>query len=99
MTELPTDATRPQKVKYLKLAISLVIDALGMASYLFPGQGELADLVWGPISGAACFLMYRGRLGLIGGAFAAAEEMLPFTDIIPSLTLVWLCRYVLSGEK
>lgn len=82
-----------EKRKYWKLAASLFLDSMGMATYLLVGFGELADLIWAPVSGAACFLMYRGRLGFFGGLGATCEEILPLTDIIPSLTLVWFIRY------
>ncbi len=94
MRQLEGQHIEDDKVKYWKLAVSLAIDAIGMATYLIPGLGETSDLIWAPISGAACFMLYRGKLGFFGGLAATAEEILPFTDFIPSLTLVWMTRYV-----
>jgi hypothetical protein len=89
--------TNTDSAKYWKLAVSLLFDAVGMITYLIPGVGEVGDLIWAPISAMACFMLYRGKLGAFGGMAAATEEVIPFTDIIPSLTLVWVARYVLSG--
>jgi uncharacterized protein involved in cysteine biosynthesis len=36
--------------KYKKLALSLVFDAFGYASFLLPGLGELIDIIWAPAS-------------------------------------------------
>ena len=100
MTKSTKNTGTPDKSRYLKLAASLILDGIGMLTYLFLGFGETADMVWAPISGLACFAMYRGRLGFFGGIFSTGEELIPFTDIIPSLTLVWFVKYVvLGGEK
>lgn len=99
MRKLEGEQIEGDQHKYWKLVISLIIDAIGMATYLIPSLGETSDVIWAPISGAACFLLYRGKLGLVGGLAAATEEFLPFTDIIPSLTLVWLMRYVFFPGK
>ena len=86
-------------LKYTKLAASLLLDAAGMASYLIPGLGESGDLVWGPISGVATFLMFRGTIGLAGGGANAIEEVLPVTDIIPGVTLTWFVKYVILRKQ
>jgi len=36
--------------KYKKLALGFFLDALGYASYIFPGLGEFTDFVWAPLS-------------------------------------------------
>jgi len=42
-------AERDQE-KLNKLLLSLVIDAIGMATYLVPVAGEAGDVAWAPIS-------------------------------------------------
>jgi len=37
------------RIKYTKLAISLLVDAAGAATYFIPGLGESAYLIWGPL--------------------------------------------------
>jgi hypothetical protein len=87
------------RIKYTKLAISLFIDALGFATYFVPALGESADLIWGPISGLMTFILFRGVTGLIGGTANALEEMLPFTDLIPGVTLTWFTKYIIMKKQ
>jgi hypothetical protein len=42
----------------IKLMISLMVDGIGMLSYLLPGGGEIADAIWAPISAGTILLMY-----------------------------------------
>ena len=74
------------------IGICIVMDLVGMASYFFPGIGEFADIIWAPISGYVFFKLFGGRLGLIGGVLDFLEEIIPFTDIIPSFTIAWFIR-------
>ncbi len=78
----------------VQLLICLTMDAVGMFSYLLPVLGELGDLVWAPIN--ALFIMgLVGGEGVGGWAFAAGgftEEILPFTDFIPSCTMAWIFK-------
>lgn len=74
------------------IAICIIMDLIGMASFFFPGIGELSDIIWAPISGYVFFKLFGGRLGLIGGVLDFLEEILPFTDIIPSFTIAWFIR-------
>jgi hypothetical protein len=68
------------------------MDLLGMANYLIPGLGEFEDLVWAPISGLVFYKLFGGRLGRVGGIFDFLEEIIPFTDFIPSFTIAWFIR-------
>jgi hypothetical protein len=36
--------------------------------------------------------MFGGRIGMIGGVLNFLEEIIPFTDIIPSFTIAWFIR-------
>ena len=74
------------------IGICILMDFIGMSSYIFPGLGEFADIVWAPISGYLFFKLFGGRLGLIGGVLDFLEEIIPFTDIIPSFTIAWFIR-------
>ncbi|TRZ45329.1 hypothetical protein [Robertkochia solimangrovi] len=84
---------------YRKLLAGLLLDAVGMASYLIPGIGEGFDIVWAPISGFLMTRMYKGSLGKKAGVFAFVEELIPGLDIIPSFTIMWFYTYVFSREK
>jgi len=83
---------KEQKVFVPNLGICIIMDLIGMASYIIPGWGEFADLVWAPISGFVFYKLFGGRFGMIGGVLDFLEEVLPFTDIIPSFTIAWFIR-------
>lgn len=72
------------------LGSCLMMDGIGMASYLFPGLGEGIDFVWAPIAG---FIFYKYFHSVAGSVGAVAEELITFTDIVPSFTLgYFLCE-------
>ena len=82
-----------QEVLFLpNIGICILMDLIGMASFIIPGIGELTDIIWAPISGFMFYKLFGGRLGLIGGVLDFLEEILPFTDIIPSFTIAWFIR-------
>lgn len=78
------------------LMASLAIDALGMATYLVPALGETADIIIAPIVSILIYAVHRTTFGAIAGFL---EEIIPFTDIIPSATIIWFYRYFLKGEN
>lgn len=88
-----------QNKEYWKLIVSVALDCFGFLSYLILGFGESTDIFWAPISAFFCFLLYRGKVGALGGIVTFGEEILPFTDFIPSLTVVWLIKYDLLKSK
>ncbi len=77
------------------LMASLAIDALGMVTYLIPALGEAADVVIAPIISVLIYAVHRTTFGAIAGFL---EEIIPFTDIIPSATIIWFYRYFLKRE-
>jgi hypothetical protein len=72
--------------------LCIILDLIGMASYFLPAMGEFADLVWAPISAILFYILFGGRFGMIGGVLNFLEEIIPFTDIIPSFTIAWFIR-------
>ena len=83
---------KEEKLFLPNIAICIVMDLIGMTSFIFPGMGEFADLIWAPISGYIFFKLFGGRLGIIGSVLNFLEEVIPFTDIIPSFTIAWFIR-------
>ncbi|MEI7735359.1 MAG: hypothetical protein WCI49_07825 [Ferruginibacter sp.] len=83
---------KQEKIFVPNLAICIIMDLIGMASYIIPGLTEFTDIVWAPISGFVFYLLFGGRFGLIGGTLNFLEEIIPFTDFIPSFTLAWFIR-------
>lgn len=74
------------------ILLCILLDVIGMASFLLPALGEFSDVVWAPVSSILFYLLFGGRIGLIGGVFDFIEEILPFTDVIPTFTIAWFIR-------
>lgn len=85
--------------KYTKLILGLVLDAIGYVSFVIPGIGEFADIVWAPLSGWLMTKLYKGKSGKIAGIITFVEEALPFMDVIPTFTLMWLYTYVFKSKS
>jgi hypothetical protein len=80
------------------LFVCIVMDILGYASYAIPGLGELSDVVFAPISAAIFYNMFGGKKGMFGAIFNFAEEILPFTDFIPTFTIMWVYNYITQSK-
>lgn len=83
---------KTEKLILPNIAICIVMDLIGMASYAFPFLAEFSDIVWAPISAFIFNKLFGGRLGMIGGVLNFLEEATPFTDVIPSFTIAWFIR-------
>jgi hypothetical protein len=68
------------------------MDIIGMASYALPAIAEFIDVVWAPISAYIFFKLFGGKIGKIGAVINFLEEIIPFTDVIPSFTIAWFIR-------
>jgi hypothetical protein len=75
------------------LLLCIVMDLIGYASFALPGLGELSDVVWAPISAFIFYKTFGGSKGAFGALFNFAEEILPFTDFIPTFTIMWGWQY------
>ena len=84
--------------KYTKLFLSLILDAIGYVSFVIPGIGEFADIVWAPISGWLMTKLYKGKVGKIAGIITFIEEALPVMDVIPTFTMMWFYTYVIKKD-
>lgn len=84
------------KMKTMKLISALLIDLLGLTTYFLPVIGESGDWVWGPISGILIFMLFPNRKYMVFSGIM--EEMLPFTDFIPTAYLTWRLDYVKDRE-
>jgi len=77
------------KNKYLKLFVSILIDVIGMASSFFIVT-EIVDIIWAPISAFINYKLYKNKgLSILDGV----EELIPFTDVIPTSTINWFVYY------
>lgn len=85
--------------KTKNLILGIVFDAIGMLSFTIPLIGEFSDVVWAPIAGYLMTVMYKGKIGKVGGIITFLEEIFPFTDFIPSFTLTWIYTYLIKKDK
>jgi hypothetical protein len=72
--------------KWKLLMACILVDFIGMCSYILLLIGEVVDLWWAPACGF--FLQYMFGSMLIT-SFGVIEEFLPLTDIIPTATISW----------
>ncbi|MGQ7946987.1 hypothetical protein [Flavobacterium sp. WC2509] len=86
------------KQKTTKFLLGILFDAIGMLSFTIPGVGEFADIVWAPLAGFLMTKMYEGRVGKVAGILTFVEEIIPFTDVIPSFTITWIYTYWVKGN-
>lgn len=84
--------------KQRNLFLGILFDLLGMLTYLIPVLGEVGDVIWAPIAGIMLSYMYKGSIGKVGGIIEFLEEILPFSDFIPTFTLTWIYTYVIKNQ-
>ena len=71
------------------------MDLVGMGSYLMFFLGEVSDIGFAPIQAAWIYFAYGSTKGaLIGGI----EELVPFTDIIPTCTIMHFLPYFIYTD-
>lgn len=81
------------------LVKGLIYDAVGMASASIPLVGWMLDLAWAPYAAKKMSKMYPGKKGKLASVLVFLEEILPFTDVIPTFTLMWLYTYVWKKQE
>jgi hypothetical protein len=87
------------KILKNKLLIKgLMYDAIGMATMAIPLVGPFLDLAWAPFAAKKMTEMYPGKKGKIASVLVFIEEILPFTDVIPTFTLMWFYTFVWKKE-
>ncbi len=79
--------------------ICILLDAIGYISYAFPLIGEWGDILWAPLSAYLFYRMFGGKTGKIGGLINMTEELLPFTDFIPSFTFGYIYRNFIERKN
>mgnify|MGYP003339596586 CR=1 FL=1 len=89
--------SKSEEIKRLKLVAAILIDLIGMLSYLLPGASELIDSIWAPISAFLVYFLFNRKLSW--ASFTFFEELLPFTDIVPSATIAWYFYYNKSKNQ
>lgn len=85
--------------KTRNLLLGILFDAIGMLSFTIPLLGEFSDVVWAPLAGFLMTWMYKGKIGKVGGVITFLEEIIPFTDFIPTFTLTWIYTYLIKNKN
>lgn len=80
------------------LTFCIVMDLIGYASFSIPVLAEVSDVIWAPLSAFIFLQAFGGKVGRIGSVFNFIEEILPFTDFIPSFSIAWLIRNGVTGK-
>lgn len=83
--------------KYKLLRQGILYDLIGMSTMAIPFVGPFLDMLWAPIAAKQMSKMYKGTEGKVASVLVFLEEILPFTDIIPTFTLMWL--YTFAWKK
>ena len=99
MTKEAEPIIKNKSDKKTKLLLSLIFDGIGMLTYVVPVFGETIDIIWAPISGLLLVIMYKGTVGKIAGLFGTIEELIPFTDVIPTFTITWFYTYIIRRQE
>lgn len=73
--------------KIKRLALCLLLDAVGCISFTIPLLGEFSDIIWAPLAAIISYKMFGKKSGKLTAIATFTEEILPFTDIIPSFTI------------
>lgn len=97
MTEQAQVITEKNKTRNLILGI--LFDAIGLLSFTVPLVGEFSDVIWAPLAGFLMTCMYKGTIGRVGGVVTFLEEILPFSDFIPTFTLTWIYKYWIKNKN
>ncbi|MGO4905232.1 hypothetical protein [Flavobacterium sp. W20_MBD1_R3] len=79
--------------------LGILFDAIGMLSFTVPLIGEFSDVIWAPMAGFLMTWMYKGAVGRVGGVVTFLEEILPFSDFIPTFTLTWIYNYIIKKKN
>ena len=87
--QLTPDTQRIEGGQWGQLALCVALDLAGDASELIPFLGEFTDLAYAPVEAALLKGLFKSNI--IAG-FGFVEEILPFTDLVPTFTLSWCLK-------
>lgn len=81
------------------LVLSILLDVIGLLSYLVPVIGEFSDFLWAPLSGWIMSRMYSNKQGKVAAVVQTIEELIPGFDVIPTFTIMWIYTFVLKKKS
>ena len=85
--------------KQRNLILGILFDLIGMLTYIIPFVAEITDVFWAPLAAYMLSSMYKGTIGKVGGIIEFLEEILPFSDFIPTFTLTWIYTYIIKKQE
>ena len=86
----PLDSILLNRESLTTLAVCVLIDVLGDASFALPFLGDFSDLVFAPLSGLLLYQIFgSGTVAAIG----VVEEALPGTDFLPTACVAWWFKF------
>ena len=85
--QLTPDTEQIEITDWAKLVGCIGLDLAGDASELIPVLGEFTDVAFAPAEAGLLQLLFKSPAI---SAFGFVEEILPFTDVIPTFTLSWV---------
>lgn len=71
---------------WVQLAGCIALDLAGDASELIPFLGEFTDVAYAPVEAGLLYALFKSPL--LGG-LGFIEEILPFTDVVPTFCIGW----------
>ncbi len=88
------------KNKYWILFACIVMDLMGMLSYIIPGLGEGIDIVWAPLASFMMIKLFGDKVeGKIGAVITFVEELSVGLDFVPTFTITWIFRYLVRNTN
>ncbi len=88
-----------KNTKYKLLRKGILYDVIGMSTAFIPVVGPFLDIVWAPFAAKKMSDMYKGNEGKLASIIVFLEEILPFSDFIPTFTLMWLYTFVWKKQE
>lgn len=88
LTEL-AEAVRSSSM--VLLLVCILVDFIGFMSYVLFMIGEVTDIWWAPMFGFFLQYMFCSR---VITSLGVLEELLPFTDFLPTATLAWCITHL-----
>mmetsp|Transcript_367 Transcript_367/g.1236 ORF Transcript_367/g.1236 Transcript_367/m.1236 type:complete len:123 (-) Transcript_367:1237-1605(-) len=80
----------------VKFVISVIVDVVGVITYLLPFIGEVLDAPWAPVSAAIIYALYGNTFFAVVGF---CEEIFPGTDFIPTACIAWAYDYYRGASR
>lgn len=89
--QLTPDTEQIGPVAWAQLVGCIALDLAGDASELIPFLGEFTDVAYAPVEAGLLYALFKSPL--LGG-LGFVEEILPFTDVVPTFCIGWCLQHL-----